>query len=62
MTESVVYHSKSKEKCMRDLDYEKYEVIVILHERTSSILELWIVKYLIWKIIKLGLLPYLCIL
>ena len=62
MTESVAYHSKSKEKCMRDLDYEKYEVIVILHERTSSILELWIVKYLIWKIIKLGLLPYLCIL
>jgi len=37
MTESVAYHSKSKEKCMRDLDYEKYEVIVILHERTSSI-------------------------
>lgn len=62
MTESVAYHSKSKEKCMRDLNYEKYEVIVILHERTSSILELWIVKYLIWKIIKLGLLPYLCIL
>ena len=37
MTESAAYHSKAKERCMKDLGCEKYEVIATLDDRTSSI-------------------------
>jgi phage protein len=37
MTESAAYHSRAKEKCMKDLGCEKYEVIATLDDRTSSI-------------------------
>ena len=37
MTESAAYHSKAKEKCMKDLGCKKYEVIATLDDRTSSI-------------------------
>ena len=37
MTESAAYHSKAKEKCMKDLGCEKYEVIATLDDRTSAI-------------------------
>lgn len=37
MTESAAYHSKAKEKCLKDLGCEKYEVIATLDDRTSSI-------------------------
>ena len=37
MTESAAYHSRAKERCMKDLGCEKYEVIATLDDRTSSI-------------------------
>ena len=37
MTESAAYHSRAKEKCMKDLGCEKYEIIATLDDRTSSI-------------------------
>ncbi|WP_187106256.1 minor capsid protein [Fusobacterium polymorphum] len=37
MTESAAYHSKAKERCMKDLGCGKYEVIATLDDRTSSI-------------------------
>jgi phage protein len=37
MTESAAYHSKAKERCMKDLGCEKYEVIATLDDRTSHI-------------------------
>ena len=37
MTESAAYHSRAKEKCMKGLGCEKYEVIATLDDRTSSI-------------------------
>ena len=37
MTESAAYHSKAKEKCLKDLGCEKYEVITTLDDRTSSV-------------------------
>lgn len=37
MTESAAYHSKAKEKCLKDLGCEKYEIIATLDDRTSSI-------------------------
>ena len=37
MTESAAYHSRAKERCMKDLGCEKYEVIATLDDRTSPI-------------------------
>ena len=37
MTESAAYHSRAKERCMKDLGCEKYEVIATLDDRTSDI-------------------------
>ena len=37
MTESAAYHSRAKERCMKDLGCEKYEVIATLDDRTSHI-------------------------
>ena len=37
MTESAAYHSRAKEKCMKDLGCEKYEIIATLDDRTSPI-------------------------
>ena len=37
MTESAAYHPTAKEKCLKDLGCEKYEVIATLDDRTSSV-------------------------
>lgn len=37
MTESAAYHSRAKERYMKDLGYEKYEVIATFDDRTSPI-------------------------
>ena len=37
MTESAAYSSKAQEQCFKDLDVEKYEVIVTLDTSTSAI-------------------------
>ena len=37
MTESAAYHSRAKERCMKDLGCEKYEIIATLDDRTSHI-------------------------
>lgn len=37
MTESAAYHSRAKERCMKDLGCEKYEIIATLDDRTSPI-------------------------